>query len=145
MYNADNMYRFLGPDGTDDDAQRFAAYLIVAGWELTLEDEQYVAHKDGDEMTEQEWQDAMNDCFDNDGDAERIAEAICDNIRLHGQKALDYYNADHDGHISQYCYGVWGVNPSIDLVARVDDRIAAWLTEYGDYVLRDGNWTEERV
>ena len=63
MYNADNMYRFLGQDGTDSDAQRFAEYLIDNGWELVENDGQYEAYKNDEGMTEQEWLDALADCF----------------------------------------------------------------------------------
>ncbi len=64
MYTADNMTRMLGSDATDADASRFASYLISGGWEL-LEDSdgQIEAWRNGQAMTEQEWQDALADCF----------------------------------------------------------------------------------
>ena len=64
MYTADNMSRLLGYDATDADASRFAAYLIVQGWELLEnKDGQIEAWRNGQAMTEQEWQDALADCF----------------------------------------------------------------------------------
>jgi len=63
MYNADNMHRFLGPDGTDNDAQRLAEFLTGNGWTLEMRDGQYVAFMGDEEMTEQEWQDALAECF----------------------------------------------------------------------------------
>ena len=64
MYTADNMARMLGSDATDADASRFASYLISGGWELLENnDGQIEAWCNGQTMTEQEWQDALADCF----------------------------------------------------------------------------------
>ena len=64
MYTADNMSRMLGSDATDADASRFASYLISGGWELLENsDDQIEAWRNGQAMTEQEWQDALADCF----------------------------------------------------------------------------------
>ena len=67
MYNADNMHKFLGSEATDAQAQQFAEYLLSHGWELVENsDGQYVAYhegEDGEAMTEQEWQDALQACF----------------------------------------------------------------------------------
>lgn len=64
MYTADNMSRLLGNEATNEDAERFAAYLIVQGWELLEnEDGQIEAWRNGQAMTEQEWQDALADGF----------------------------------------------------------------------------------
>lgn len=57
MYNADNMSLFLGNDVSDREAEQFAIFLENRGWELVLNsDGQYVAYRDGEEMTESEWQ-----------------------------------------------------------------------------------------
>ena len=64
MYTADNMSRLLGNEATNEDAERFSAYLISQGWELLENsDGQMEAWRDGQAMTEQEWQDALSDCF----------------------------------------------------------------------------------
>ena len=56
MYNADTMHSFLGSEGTDEQAQIFARYLLNHGWEL-------VENVDGEEMTELEWQATLLECF----------------------------------------------------------------------------------
>lgn len=65
MYNADTMHSFLGSEGTDEQAQLFAEYLLSHNWELVEDSEgQYVAyHADGSYMTESEWQEALMECF----------------------------------------------------------------------------------
>lgn len=65
MYNTDNMQQFLGSEGTDEQAQIFAMYLLNHGWELVENaDGLYSAyHADGEEMTEDEWQAALLECF----------------------------------------------------------------------------------
>lgn len=65
MYNTDNMQQFLGSEGTDEQAQIFAMYLLNHGWELVEKsDGLYRAyHTDGKEMTEMEWQDTLQNCF----------------------------------------------------------------------------------
>ena len=65
MYNADTMHHFLGSGGTDEQAQLFAEYLYKYGWELVeTADGLYKAyHNDGQEMTETEWQDTLQNCF----------------------------------------------------------------------------------
>ena len=62
-YTADNMSRFLGPDATDHDAQRMGEWLEEQGWELTIVDGEFHAYRNGEEMTEQEWQDALHRAF----------------------------------------------------------------------------------
>lgn len=60
-YNADNMMNFLGTDVSDREAEDFASFLESRGWELSLNsDGQYVAYRDGEEMTESEWQAELN-------------------------------------------------------------------------------------
>lgn len=60
-YNADNMMNFLGPDVSDREAEDFAMFLESRGWELSLNsDGQYVAYRDGEEMTESKWQAELN-------------------------------------------------------------------------------------
>ena len=64
MYTADHMARLLGSDAPDADASRFASSLISGGWELRQNnDGQSEAWRNGQTMTEQEWQDALADCF----------------------------------------------------------------------------------
>ena len=64
MYTTDNMSRLLGNEATNEDAERFAAYLIAQGWELLEnEDGQIEAWRNDDAMTEQEWQEALAACF----------------------------------------------------------------------------------
>lgn len=66
-YNAENMSGICGNDCTDEQANNFAEYLINQGWELHLyleehaSHEQYYAHRDGEEMTETEWAEALAD------------------------------------------------------------------------------------
>ena len=62
-YTADNMLRFLGSEATDEDAQRMGEYLESQGWELSIEDGEYHAFKNGQPMTEQECHDALKDVF----------------------------------------------------------------------------------
>lgn len=68
-YNSDNMYRFLGSDGTDDDATQMGEYLTNNGWNLEIPagENQYHAYiEEGGEcreMDEQEWQAALAECF----------------------------------------------------------------------------------
>lgn len=63
-YTADNMSRFLGVDATDADARRMGEFLVTQGWELSLRDGEFVAYRDGEEMTEAEWQAALSEAFD---------------------------------------------------------------------------------
>ena len=61
MYNSENMSSFLGPDVNDHEARAFAMYLEERGWELDiLSDGQYHAFRNGEEMTEQEWQSELS-------------------------------------------------------------------------------------
>lgn len=84
-YNTDNMAGFLGSDCTDEDAEQFASYLENNGWTLFLGHEapetdhdnyevlglganSYRAFRqvgDGEwqEMDENEWQEALAECF----------------------------------------------------------------------------------
>ena len=63
-YTADNMSNMLGNEATNEDAERFAAYLIAQGWELLENsDGQMEAWRDDQEMGEQEWQAALGECF----------------------------------------------------------------------------------
>lgn len=60
-YNADNMSLFLGSDVTDTEADAFAQFLENRGWDLLMDgDGLYRAYRDGEEMTESEWQAEMN-------------------------------------------------------------------------------------
>lgn len=64
MYNADNMLRFLGPDATNVEAREFAEHLLDQNWDLLKDDDgQYHAYRNGEEMTEQEWHDALKNFF----------------------------------------------------------------------------------
>ena len=63
MYTADNMIRFLGPTGTDAEAQQMAEYLEKHGWTLTLLDDEYYASLDNRDMEEREWLEALQNCF----------------------------------------------------------------------------------
>ena len=67
-YTADNMTRLLGNLATDADANRFASYLPMEAW------------RDGQAMTEQEWQDELAGCFrsPNEKSYATAAEAIND-------------------------------------------------------------------
>ena len=63
-HTAENMARFLGNQATDEEAQKFAAFLIGKGWTLENgEDGQLEAYKDGQKMTEQEWVKLSGLCF----------------------------------------------------------------------------------
>lgn len=64
MYNAENMGRFLGPDATDADAEKFASFLEANGWVLFENSEgQFEAYKGYEKMSEGEWQNALRACF----------------------------------------------------------------------------------
>lgn len=72
-YTTDNMSRLLGNAATNEDAERFADYLIAEGWELVENsDGQMEAFRDDEAMTEQEWQAALVECF-------RVREISLDN------------------------------------------------------------------
>ena len=63
-FTAENMRDLLGTDAGDCDAELFAGYLIRTGWSLDEgEDGQVRAEKNGEEMTETEWLDALAGCF----------------------------------------------------------------------------------
>lgn len=63
-YTADNMSRLLGNVATNEDAERFAAHLTDQGWELIENsDGQLEAWRDGEAMTEEEWQEELSECF----------------------------------------------------------------------------------
>lgn len=62
-YTAENMSRMLGNEATNADAERFAAYLLARGWELCEDDGQIHASRNGEAMTEAEWQAAIADCY----------------------------------------------------------------------------------
>ena len=62
-YTADNMLRFLGSEATDEDATSMGSYLEEQGWELSLEDGEFHAYKDGREMSELEWHAALRNVF----------------------------------------------------------------------------------
>ena len=77
MYNADNMMIFLGPDVSDREAEDFAMFLESRGWELSLNsDGQYVAYRDGEEMTESEWQAELNAYPENDTPTSDISYTV---------------------------------------------------------------------
>lgn len=65
MYTAETMTHFLGSEATDADAETFARYLIEHGWILEKRDDgEYEAHsKAGEVMTEEEWLEALKNCF----------------------------------------------------------------------------------
>ena len=65
-FTAENMSRMLGEMASDTDAARFAEFLISRGWELELQDGQIVASRNDEYMTESEWQEALEDAFEND-------------------------------------------------------------------------------
>lgn len=68
-YTTDNMGRFLGSEATNEDAERFGAYLTSQGWTLEIPDGENEYHasieEDGEwrEMDESEWQDALSVVF----------------------------------------------------------------------------------
>lgn len=63
-FTASNMRDLLGTEGFDRDAEVFADYLIRNGWSLDEGDDGQVrASKDGEDMTEIEWLDALAGCF----------------------------------------------------------------------------------
>ena len=62
-YTAENMIDMLGNEATDEDAEKFAAYLISHGWDLSEVDGQSKASKDDEYMTEEEWLKALGECF----------------------------------------------------------------------------------
>lgn len=64
MYDAHNMYGFLGDQASDDDAQKFASFLNSQGWELIIgSDGLFSAYRDSEAMEEHEWQEALRACF----------------------------------------------------------------------------------
>ena len=59
-----NMINLLGPDADDQDAEFFADYLTSHGWELFERmDGQIYACRHGEEMTEEEWAEALEGAF----------------------------------------------------------------------------------
>lgn len=62
-FTAETMSRLLGNMATDADAKQFAAYLRNTGWELEMIEEQICASRDGEDMTEDEWLQALKTCF----------------------------------------------------------------------------------
>lgn len=62
-YTAENMIDLLGAEATDDDAEKFAAFLLSEGWSLDEVDGQIRASKDDELMTESEWSRALEECF----------------------------------------------------------------------------------
>ncbi len=63
-YTAENMSRLLGSAADDKDAEQFAEYLISHGWELLENSDGYLyPYRDGEAMTEAEWQAALFECF----------------------------------------------------------------------------------
>lgn len=76
-YNADNMMNFLGTDVSDREAEDFASFLESRGWELSLNsDGQYVAYRDGEEMTESEWQAELNSYSEKDTPMSNISYTV---------------------------------------------------------------------
>ena len=62
-FTAENMRDMLGAEGGNCDAELFSDYLIRNGWHLDVgEDGQVRATKNGEEMTEIEWLDALAGC-----------------------------------------------------------------------------------
>ena len=59
-----NMINLLGPDADDEDAEIFADYLTSHGWELFERmDGQISAERNGEEMSEEEWAEALEGAF----------------------------------------------------------------------------------
>ena len=63
-YTSENMSSFLGCYCTDEDAEKFAKYLLDDGWELVEIDGQFHAFKDEEEMAECQWYRALKFCFE---------------------------------------------------------------------------------
>lgn len=55
--------RFLGPEGTEEDAEKFIDFLEKRGWEICEDRGRVYAQKDSAEMTESEWLEALSECF----------------------------------------------------------------------------------
>ena len=64
-YTTSNMQNLLGNEASNIDAAIFAEYLSKNGWELDEIDGQIVPSRDGERMTEEQWQNALGECFDN--------------------------------------------------------------------------------
>lgn len=64
-YTTSNMQNLLGNEASNIDAAIFAEYLSKKGWELDEIDGQIVPSKNGERMTEEQWQNALGECFDN--------------------------------------------------------------------------------
>ena len=64
-YTTSNMQNLLGNEASNIDAAIFAEYLSKNGWELDEIDGQIVPSKNGERMTEEQWQNALGECFDN--------------------------------------------------------------------------------
>ena len=64
-YTASNMQNLLGNEASNIDAAIFAAFLSKNGWELDETDGQAVPSRDGERMTDEQWQNALGECFDN--------------------------------------------------------------------------------
>lgn len=64
-YTADNMARFLGNGATDEQAEKFAEYLLSHGWELDypMGEVTLSAYRNGVEMTDQEWDQSLEVVF----------------------------------------------------------------------------------
>ena len=63
-YTAENMIDLLGNEASDEDAEKFAAYLIKNGWDLNEVDGQIKPSKNDEYMTEEEWAKTIQECFD---------------------------------------------------------------------------------
>lgn len=63
-YTTDNMSRLLGNAATNEDAERFGEFLEERGWELLENSDGHMyPYRNGEAMTEQEWQEELAACF----------------------------------------------------------------------------------
>ena len=65
-YTTSNMQNLLGNEASNIDAAIFAEFLSKKGWELDENEEgQVVPSRAGERMTDEQWQNALGECFDN--------------------------------------------------------------------------------
>lgn len=67
-YSADTLHHYLGDLATDADAAQYASYLEEHGWTLDLipgtgQYYAYIANQDPREMTDEEWLQSLQGCF----------------------------------------------------------------------------------
>lgn len=63
-YTTSNMQNLLGNEASNIDAAIFAEFLSKKGWELDEIDGQIVPSRNGERMTDEQWQAALGECFD---------------------------------------------------------------------------------